>query len=322
MPFRLPKSVDFGIRSIHFVKPLPFDINKGLAPLFSNDALKELWEYQSSLIDTLNGLVAEDTEFEQEHIYNVIVKTAQVPEKAQLFNCASQVWNNDFFLQTLECHGSDKRSTPLQNSSESIRDEFGSFEDFQKHFKYMALGLFGSGWTWLVLTEFRVLRVINTYNAGTTLDTTRLQPYDPNNFPSPLPNSPFLFTATSPFSPTANINESTKPLPPPLIKLAQEPPHKSKFTPILGLNWKNESLPTNREQITFLRQFQELIPQGQISTEQGLEILKKMIIYPSQRLLDLRWVSLLFENRYDSTILNSILSNQKSLKPINENSHL
>ncbi|CAG8443558.1 6186_t:CDS:2 [Acaulospora morrowiae] len=259
-----PKSL--GSRSIHLVQPLPFVIEEGLPPLFSAETLKDLWEYQSSLIDTLNNLVA-GTEFEQEHIFTTIAKTAQVPEKAQLFNCASQVWNNDFFLRTLSTSG--KQLTPLSNSSESIKYEFGSFENFQNHFKYMALGLFGSGWTWLVLTEFRVLRIINTYNAGiindktgtlpkanacstslllsfqsgTPLDTTRLQSYDPNNHPSPLPDSPFFFTATSPFSPTANINESTKPLPPPSIKLVQEPTHQSKFIPLLALNvWEHAYL--------------------------------------------------------------------------------
>jgi hypothetical protein len=34
-------------------------------------------------------------------IFELIDKTAQVPENALIFNHASQIWNNDFFFQTL-----------------------------------------------------------------------------------------------------------------------------------------------------------------------------------------------------------------------------
>ena len=42
-----------------------------------------------------------DTEYEDDSLRVLIQKTAQLPEKAQLFNYASQIWNNDFFLQSL-----------------------------------------------------------------------------------------------------------------------------------------------------------------------------------------------------------------------------
>lgn len=34
-------------------------------------------------------------------IFELIDKTAQVPENALIFNHASQIWNNDFFFQSL-----------------------------------------------------------------------------------------------------------------------------------------------------------------------------------------------------------------------------
>ncbi|RHZ53768.1 hypothetical protein Glove_437g31 [Diversispora epigaea] len=226
------KSLNFGFgqRNIHLLKPLPYDT---IEPLFTEETLNDLIKNQSFLIETLNKLVT-GTEFENDEMYTIITKTAQVPEKAQLFNCASQAWNNDFFLQSLN-PGKMEEVTTIK---EDIRKEFGTIEEFKKHFKYMALGLFGSGWTWLVLTEFNILRVINTYNAGTPLDITRLQAHDPNNHPDNLPNSPFHFTPTSPFAPT--LNESPKPLPPPKIKLAMESPNKLRLTPLLALNvWEH-----------------------------------------------------------------------------------
>ncbi|CAG8506179.1 7618_t:CDS:2 [Diversispora eburnea] len=226
------KSLNFGFgqRNIHIFNPLPYD---NVEPLFTERTLNDLIDNQNCLIETLNELIT-DTEFENDEMYTIIAKTAQVPEKAQLFNCASQAWNNDFFLRCLNPNKTELVGT----INENIKKEFGKIDEFKKHFKYMALGLFGSGWTWLVLTEFNILRVINTYNAGTPLDITRLQAHDPNNYPDNLPNSPFHFTPTSPFAPT--LNESPKPLSPPKIKLAMESPNKLRLTPLLALNvWEH-----------------------------------------------------------------------------------
>jgi Fe-Mn family superoxide dismutase len=41
------------------------------------------------------------TEFQDDNIYRIIMKTAQIPSHALLFNYASQSWNLDFFLQSL-----------------------------------------------------------------------------------------------------------------------------------------------------------------------------------------------------------------------------
>nr|CAG8479769.1 8960_t:CDS:2 [Entrophospora candida] len=181
------------IRKLHIPSPLPYDITEGIDPLFDVDNFAEICNYRAMLIEKLNSLVS-DTEFQNDNTYRIIMRTAQIPSHALLFNYASQSWNLDFFLQSL--------------------------------FTNMALAIFGSGWTWLVKTEYDTLCVVNTYNAE-----------DPNNHPS-------RFNKTSDKD---DINQkqdtltpSNQPLPPPLIKLSMELPHNSRLTPLLCLNvWEH-----------------------------------------------------------------------------------
>ncbi|CAG8692732.1 8969_t:CDS:2, partial [Ambispora leptoticha] len=85
---------------IHYPKPLPYEYQDGLPPLFTQKALHVIYnEYHLNLIRKLNELAG--AEFEESSVIDIIEKTAQVPSQAVLFNYASQTFNNDFFLQTL-----------------------------------------------------------------------------------------------------------------------------------------------------------------------------------------------------------------------------
>ncbi|CAG8499478.1 1128_t:CDS:2 [Paraglomus brasilianum] len=170
------------IRQIHTPHPLAFEPQKGLGQLFKPESLTNFYEHHNRLIEKLNALVA-DTEYEDDSLRVLIQKTAQLPEKAQLFNYASQIWNNDFFLQSLSDDSESQRDAVL---TDRLKKEFGSQENFDTQFINSALAIFGSGWTWLAETEYQVLRVINSYNAGTVLDTTRTQENDLNtSIPNP-----------------------------------------------------------------------------------------------------------------------------------------
>ena len=47
-----------------------------------------------------------------------------------------------------------------------IENDFGSFDDFKERFSNAAAGLFGSGWTWLVVNNENKLEIIQKSNAG------------------------------------------------------------------------------------------------------------------------------------------------------------
>jgi len=59
-----------------------------------------------------------------------------------------------------------------------LRASFGSVEIFKREFTTNALGLFGSGWTWLVEDKDGRLVLLNTYNAGSPHHRRRMNRMD------------------------------------------------------------------------------------------------------------------------------------------------
>ncbi len=54
---------------------------------------------------------------------------------------------------------------PTGELATAINSAFGSPEDFQQQFQEMAVGNFGSGWTWLVARRDGSLDIVNTDDA-------------------------------------------------------------------------------------------------------------------------------------------------------------
>ncbi|KAL7091641.1 hypothetical protein ACP275_12G118200 [Erythranthe tilingii] len=63
------------------------------------------------------------------------------------FNNAAQVWNHDFFWESMQPGGGEM---PKLGLLEQIENDFGSFDNFKDKFVEAALTSFGSGWVWLV----------------------------------------------------------------------------------------------------------------------------------------------------------------------------
>ncbi|KAJ1668100.1 hypothetical protein EV178_000761 [Coemansia sp. RSA 1646] len=115
---------------------------------------------QVELINNINRL-AEGTEYEKKPLYDVIYQSSQNPTQALLTRYASQAWNIDFFLQSMT-----KDPRPIREDvRRMIAGQFRSFGRFKEVFTESALGMFGNGWTWLVLSGSGKLSVMNTFNA-------------------------------------------------------------------------------------------------------------------------------------------------------------
>ncbi|KAF8389612.1 hypothetical protein HHK36_024131 [Tetracentron sinense] len=83
------------------------------------------------------------------------------------FNNAAQVWNHDFFWESMQPGGG---KIPGHGVLLQIEKDFGSFTNFREKFIEAALTLFGSGWIWLALkTKEKRLAVIKTSNGVTPI---------------------------------------------------------------------------------------------------------------------------------------------------------
>ncbi|KAG0002402.1 hypothetical protein BGZ65_002658 [Modicella reniformis] len=186
---------------LHTVPPLPYTVEAGVSPLLSPTALKVIYaDHLAGLVDRVNELIA-GTQYEDKAFYEVLMDSARSLNELQLFNNASQAWNNDFFLRSLS-------STPGKMSdalAKRIADCFGSVEVFRREFTTNALGLFGSGWTWLVEDRDGRLVLLNTYNAGSPHHRRRMQRHDET-----ATNSDLVSQAQNPYSGVSRYSAPAK----------------------------------------------------------------------------------------------------------------
>ncbi len=112
--------------------------------------------------ETLRELTLED-----------LIRKSFTSKDASIFNPAAQVWNHNFYWNSLSPQSQDG---PEGELLQAIERDFDSLDDFKKKFKEKAASEFGSGWAWLVYDDkTSSLRVISTTDAVTPI-VTGMQP--------------------------------------------------------------------------------------------------------------------------------------------------
>jgi len=145
--------------------PLPY-ADSALEPYISQRTLTfHYGKHHQGYVNKLNELI-KGTLFERKSLEQIIHETVGKPEMAAIFNNAAQVWNHDFYWQSMKPAGGV--SVPSHEVLRLIEDSFGSLEDFKSEFKEAAISQFGSGWAWLVKDQDQ-LKIIKTSNAETPL---------------------------------------------------------------------------------------------------------------------------------------------------------
>lgn len=140
--------------------PLPYP-KSALEPAISARTMDfHYGKHHAGYVDKLNKLV-EGTPYADLPLEQVIQRAARDPKAKGIFNNAAQVWNHDFFWRSM---AGDSGGKPDATLGGQIAADFGSLEGFAKQFVTQATGLFGSGWTWLVM-DANKLRIVSTSNA-------------------------------------------------------------------------------------------------------------------------------------------------------------
>ncbi|XWK87150.1 MAG: superoxide dismutase [Phormidium sp.] len=139
--------------------PLPYADN-ALEPYMSANTFSfHYGKHHAAYVTNLNKLI-EGTELANKPLEEIVV-TSFKEGKTPIFNNAGQVWNHNFFWQSMKPGGG---GTPTGDLADKINADFGSFDKFKEEFKNAAATQFGSGWAWLVVDN-GTLKVTKTPNA-------------------------------------------------------------------------------------------------------------------------------------------------------------
>jgi Fe-Mn family superoxide dismutase len=146
MKFELPK--------------LPYELD-ALEPFISNKTLEfHYGKHHQTYVTNLNNLIS-GTKFENAEL-ETIIKEAE----GAIFNNAAQVWNHTFYFMSFN---KGNGNIPKSKIAYLINSSFGTFEAFKDEFTKSSIGLFGSGWTWLVKNKAGLLEITQENNAGNPL---------------------------------------------------------------------------------------------------------------------------------------------------------
>ncbi|PON54681.1 Manganese/iron superoxide dismutase [Trema orientale] len=155
------------VYAYHGLRTPPYKLD-ALEPYMSQRTLEVHWgAHHRNYVDGLNKQL-EKNEILYGYTLDELVKVTYnngnpLPE----FDNAAQVWNHDFFWESMQPGGGDM---PVLGVLEQIEKDFGSFTNFREKFTEAALTLFGSGWVWLVVKrKEKQLQIIKTSNAVTPL---------------------------------------------------------------------------------------------------------------------------------------------------------
>ncbi len=163
--FTLTSSAQGKYTSFYKFQPLPYSVN-ALEPYIDSTTMsihyyKHHFGYYKKFIKLMK-----DNGFEPKPLRYIFMHAKKYPQR--LINMAGGYWNHTFYWNSM----SPDQTAPSPVFVQAIKRDFGSWENFEKEFKAHARSLFGSGWTWLILTKDGHLKVVNTPNQMNPLMST------------------------------------------------------------------------------------------------------------------------------------------------------
>ncbi|XP_024991353.1 superoxide dismutase [Fe], chloroplastic [Cynara cardunculus var. scolymus] len=163
------------------LKPPPYALH-ALEPHMSKETLEYHWgKHHRAYVDNLNKQI-EGTELDGMSLESIISASYNKGDILPAFNNAAQIWNHEFFWESMKPDGGGK---PTGELLELINRDFGSFEGLINKFKSAATTQFGSGWAWLVYKEHK-LDVPNARNPRPSEEDNKLVVVKSPNAVNPL----------------------------------------------------------------------------------------------------------------------------------------
>jgi superoxide dismutase, Fe-Mn family len=119
--------------------------------------------HHQAYLDKLNAVIDTNPELAEMNIEQLLKSIDSLPEQARAVvrNHGGGYYNHSFFWQIMTPGGKNLEDNSL---IEAINKMCGDFETFQKHFSEKAMGVFGSGWVWVIKNSQGELEIVATAN--------------------------------------------------------------------------------------------------------------------------------------------------------------
>lgn len=119
-------------------------------------------KHHQAYVNNLNAVVAAHPELAGKTLEELVTNWATAPEtaRAAVRNNGGGHFNHSFWWLTLGKGG----TAPVGELGKAIDAKFGSFSSFQEQMTKAAMGVFGSGWAWLVKQPDGTLAIESTAN--------------------------------------------------------------------------------------------------------------------------------------------------------------
>tara|TARA_B100001765_G_scaffold14794_1_gene8696 strand:+ start:2484 stop:3104 length:621 start_codon:yes stop_codon:yes gene_type:complete len=119
-------------------------------------------KHHRGYVKKLNKAMVEN-DIDTDRIEDLFEKIADYPDAIR--QNGGGHYNHTVFWSLLD----DTMSTPTESLLQKLTDTFGGLEDFKAEFTKAALGVFGSGWVWLIVASDGDLKITTTRNQDNPL---------------------------------------------------------------------------------------------------------------------------------------------------------
>ena len=167
---------------LHLLPKLPYDFDS-LEPFIDEKTMEiHHGKHHQTYVDKLNQALEKHPKLQSKSAEELLRNLDLIPEDIRnaVRNHGGGHVNHSFFWQILK-----KGVEPQGEILKKINKKFGGFDVFKKEFSDKALGVFGSGWCWLVLNNGELEIVTTAIKGGNEVEVV----YTINNPPANITRS-------------------------------------------------------------------------------------------------------------------------------------
>ncbi len=120
-------------------------------------------KHHAAYVNNLNAALEKYPELQEKSLEELLVSLDSIPEdiRGAVRNNGGGHYNHSLFWSIMAPNAGGE---PAGELAEKIAERFGSFEQFKDLFGKAAVGRFGSGWAWLVISNSGSLEIVSTPN--------------------------------------------------------------------------------------------------------------------------------------------------------------